>query len=114
MRLGGAHVIEEIMVGEDRLIHFSGVALGQACTIVLRGASEPPSGTCRVSSVCRPCPPLLAPQQLARSVEETDMSKDCLRHLSSIVISLASTIVLRAASKCVFSCIASQAAQDCR
>lgn len=39
MRLGGAKVIEEIMVGEDRLVHFSGVALGQACTIVLRGAS---------------------------------------------------------------------------
>ena len=28
------------MIGEDRLIHFSGVAMGQACTIVLRGASE--------------------------------------------------------------------------
>jgi T-complex protein 1 subunit beta len=27
------------MIGEDRLIHFSGVALGEACTIVLRGAS---------------------------------------------------------------------------
>lgn len=26
------------MIGEDRLIHFSGVALGEACTIVLRGA----------------------------------------------------------------------------
>ena len=39
VRLGGASVIEEIMVGEDRLVHFSGVALGQACTIVLRGAS---------------------------------------------------------------------------
>lgn len=28
------------MIGEDRLIHFSGVALGEACTIVLRGASS--------------------------------------------------------------------------
>lgn len=27
------------MIGEDKLIHFSGVALGEACTIVLRGAS---------------------------------------------------------------------------
>lgn len=27
------------MIGEDRLIHFSGVALGEACTVVLRGAS---------------------------------------------------------------------------
>lgn len=29
------------MIGEDRLIHFSGVAKAEACTIVLRGASEP-------------------------------------------------------------------------
>ncbi|MFS7948310.1 putative T-complex protein 1, beta subunit [Helianthus anomalus] len=27
------------MIGEDKLIHFSGVEMGQACTIVLRGAS---------------------------------------------------------------------------
>jgi hypothetical protein len=26
------------MIGEDKLIHFSGVEMGQACTIVLRGA----------------------------------------------------------------------------
>ncbi|WVZ71815.1 hypothetical protein U9M48_020351 [Paspalum notatum var. saurae] len=40
VRLGHCKVIEEIMIGEDRLIHFSGVEMGQACTIVLRGASE--------------------------------------------------------------------------
>ncbi|KAL2920818.1 T-complex protein 1 subunit beta [Bienertia sinuspersici] len=40
VKLGECKLIEEIMIGEDRLIHFSGVALGQACTIVLRGASE--------------------------------------------------------------------------
>ena len=28
------------MIGEDKLIHFSGVDMGEACTIVLRGASE--------------------------------------------------------------------------
>ena len=28
------------MIGEDKLIHFSGVEMGSACTIVLRGASE--------------------------------------------------------------------------
>jgi chaperonin GroEL (HSP60 family) len=39
-KLGRCKLIEEIMIGEDRLIHFSGVALGEACTIVLRGASE--------------------------------------------------------------------------
>lgn len=38
-KLGTCKRIEEIMIGEDRLIHFSGVALGEACTIVLRGAS---------------------------------------------------------------------------
>uniref|UniRef100_A0A7S3VIK5 CCT-beta n=1 Tax=Dunaliella tertiolecta TaxID=3047 RepID=A0A7S3VIK5_DUNTE len=39
-KLGHCKLIEEIMIGEDRLIHFSGVALGEACTIVLRGASS--------------------------------------------------------------------------
>lgn len=46
VKLGGAQVIEEIMIGEDRLIHFSGVAMGEACTIVLRGASERPPAPC--------------------------------------------------------------------
>ena len=40
-KLGHCKLIEEIMIGEDRLIHFSGVQLGEACTIVLRGASAP-------------------------------------------------------------------------
>lgn len=40
IRLGGCKLIEEIMIGEDKLIHFSGVALGEACTIVLRGANS--------------------------------------------------------------------------
>lgn len=38
VKLGHCNLIEEIMIGEDKLIHFSGVELGQACTIVLRGA----------------------------------------------------------------------------
>ena len=41
-KLGSCKVIEEIMIGEDKLLHFSGVAMGEACTIVLRGASEQP------------------------------------------------------------------------
>jgi len=40
VKLGHCKFIEEIMIGEDRLIHFSGVEMGQACTIVLRGASN--------------------------------------------------------------------------
>lgn len=40
VKLGRCKLIEEIMIGEDRLIRFSGVAMGEACTIVLRGASS--------------------------------------------------------------------------
>lgn len=40
VRLGSCKVIEEIMIGEDKLIRFSGVALGEACTIVVRGATK--------------------------------------------------------------------------
>eukprot|EP00959_Pyramimonas_sp_CCMP1952_P206562 4319741-Pyramimonas_sp.AAC.2 len=39
IKLGECKLIEEIMIGEDKMIHFSGVAKGDACTIVLRGAS---------------------------------------------------------------------------
>ncbi|XP_010544291.1 PREDICTED: T-complex protein 1 subunit beta-like [Tarenaya hassleriana] len=40
VKLGHCKLIEEIMIGEDKLIHFSGVAMGEACSIVLRGASH--------------------------------------------------------------------------
>jgi len=39
VKLGHCDVIEEIMIGEDTLIKFSGVAAGQACTVVLRGST---------------------------------------------------------------------------
>ncbi|XXG86343.1 hypothetical protein AAC387_Pa11g1257 [Persea americana] len=39
VKLGHCKLIEEIMIGEDKLIHFSGVEMGLASTIVLRGAS---------------------------------------------------------------------------
>ena len=38
--LGTCDVIEEIIIGEDSLIRFSGCKTGEACTIVLRGASN--------------------------------------------------------------------------
>lgn len=38
--LGECKVIEEIMIGEDKVIRFSGCKRGEACTIVLRGASN--------------------------------------------------------------------------
>lgn len=37
--LGKCRLIEEIMIGEDKFIQFSGCDKGEACTIVLRGAS---------------------------------------------------------------------------
>ncbi|GAQ90249.1 TCP-1/cpn60 chaperonin family protein [Klebsormidium nitens] len=39
VKLGHCKLIEEIMIGEDKLIHFIGVDKPEACTIVLRGAS---------------------------------------------------------------------------
>jgi len=38
--LGHCDLVEEVIIGEDTLIRFSGVAAGRACTIVLRGATE--------------------------------------------------------------------------
>ncbi|CAG8627936.1 2188_t:CDS:2, partial [Paraglomus brasilianum] len=40
VKLGHCDVIEEIIIGEDKLIKFSGVAAGEACTIVIRGATN--------------------------------------------------------------------------
>ncbi|WFD29171.1 T-complex protein 1 subunit beta [Malassezia sp. CBS 17886] len=40
VRLGHCELIEEVMIGEDKLIKFSGVAAGEACTVVLRGATS--------------------------------------------------------------------------
>ena len=38
--LGQCDLIDEIMVGEDRLIRFSGCKSGRACSLILRGASQ--------------------------------------------------------------------------
>jgi T-complex protein 1 subunit beta len=38
--LGECALIDEIMVGEDKLIRFSGCKSGTACTVILRGASS--------------------------------------------------------------------------
>ncbi|THH11680.1 hypothetical protein EW146_g7967 [Bondarzewia mesenterica] len=40
VKLGTCDLIEEIMIGEDKLIKFSGVAAGEACTVVLRGSTN--------------------------------------------------------------------------
>ena len=38
VKLGRCDLVEEMMIGDDTLIHFSGCSLGEACTVVLRGA----------------------------------------------------------------------------
>lgn len=40
VKLGRCDLIEEIIIGEDKLIKFSGVAAGEACTVVLRGSTH--------------------------------------------------------------------------
>lgn len=40
VKLGHCDVIEQIMIGEDTLLRFSGVKLGEACTIIIRGATQ--------------------------------------------------------------------------
>ncbi|XP_071113527.1 T-complex protein 1 subunit beta-like [Haliotis cracherodii] len=39
-KLGKCDLIEEVIIGEDKLLKFSGVKLGEACSIVLRGATQ--------------------------------------------------------------------------
>lgn len=40
VKIGTCKLIEEVMIGEDKLIHFSGVQMGEACSVVLRGATK--------------------------------------------------------------------------
>jgi len=40
VKLGRCDLIEEVVIGEDKVIRFSGVARGEACTVILRGASR--------------------------------------------------------------------------
>ncbi|KAG9247946.1 hypothetical protein BJ878DRAFT_386522, partial [Calycina marina] len=39
VKLGYCDLIEKVIIGEDTPIKFSGVAAGQACIIILRGAT---------------------------------------------------------------------------
>jgi len=39
-KLGSCELIEEMMIGEDKVIKFSGTAAGEACSIVLRGSGS--------------------------------------------------------------------------
>merc|ERR1712183_286823 len=40
VKLGHCDLIEQVSIGDETLLKFSGVAVGEACTIVLRGATE--------------------------------------------------------------------------
>ncbi|XP_034193549.2 chaperonin containing TCP1 subunit 2 [Osmia lignaria lignaria] len=40
VKLGKCDLIEPVMVGEDTLLKFSGVPLGEACTVIIRGATQ--------------------------------------------------------------------------
>merc|ERR1712212_947405 len=40
VKLGKCDLIEEVMIGEDKLLRFSGVARAEACSIVLRGVTQ--------------------------------------------------------------------------
>jgi len=40
VKFGTCDLIEEVMIGEDRLLRFSGVPTGEACSIVLRGSTQ--------------------------------------------------------------------------
>ncbi|KAK3750944.1 hypothetical protein QZH41_015022 [Actinostola sp. cb2023] len=40
VKIGTCKLINEVMIGEDKLIHFSGCALNEACTIIIRGATK--------------------------------------------------------------------------
>jgi len=40
VKLGKCALMEEVMIGEEKVIRFGGVACGEACTIVLRGATD--------------------------------------------------------------------------
>jgi len=40
VKYGTCEKVEEIIIGEDKVIKFSGVSAGNACTIVLRGSSD--------------------------------------------------------------------------
>lgn len=40
VKLGHCKLIEQVLIGEESLIRFSGVELGAACTVVIRGATQ--------------------------------------------------------------------------
>lgn len=40
VKLGKCDLIEQVTIGDQKLLKFSGVPLGEACSIIIRGATE--------------------------------------------------------------------------
>ena len=40
VKIGKCDLIEQVSIGDETLLKFSGVPLGEACSVVLRGATE--------------------------------------------------------------------------
>ncbi|OQV18498.1 T-complex protein 1 subunit beta [Hypsibius exemplaris] len=40
VKLGSCKLVEEVLIGDEKMLKFSGVARGEACSIVLRGATQ--------------------------------------------------------------------------
>merc|ERR1711874_713392 len=40
VKMGRCDLIEQVQIGDETLLKFSGVPLGEACSVVLRGATE--------------------------------------------------------------------------
>ncbi|VDP09326.1 unnamed protein product, partial [Soboliphyme baturini] len=40
VKLGHCKLVEQVMIGEDKLLKFYGVPVGEACTIVIRGSTQ--------------------------------------------------------------------------
>ena len=40
VKLGKCDLIEQVMIGDETVLRFSGVPMGEACSIVIRGATE--------------------------------------------------------------------------
>ena len=72
VKLGSCKITEEIIIGEDKLSYFSIVALGEACTIALRGAAQQILDEANRSfhDCKRPCKQLVAIEAFAHGLTQ--------------------------------------------
>ena len=88
VKLGKCDLIEEVLIGEDKLIKFSGVSTGEACTVVLRGSTSQ-----MVDEAERSLHDALS--VLSQTVKETRvvLGGGCAEMLMSVVVDAASKSV---------------------